>query len=59
MRTPRDVVGALGELLAGRRVGFEAARLTYAQWETIGAGGANLVPTQGVVEALRAVKEGR
>ena len=58
VRTPRDVVGALSELLAGRRVGFEAARLTYAQWETIGAGGADLVPTRGVVEALRAVKDG-
>ena len=57
VRTPRDVVGALTELLAGRRVGFEAARLTYAQWETIGAGGADLVPTRGVVEALRAVKD--
>ena len=25
VRTPRDVIGALAELLAGRRVGFEAA----------------------------------
>jgi Xaa-Pro aminopeptidase len=57
VRTPRDVVGALAELLAGRRVGFEAVRMTYAQWETIGAGGADLVPTRGVVEALRAVKD--
>jgi Xaa-Pro aminopeptidase len=57
VRTPRDVIGALGELLAGRRVGFEAARLTYASWETIGAGGADLVPTRGVVEGLRAVKD--
>jgi len=59
VRTPRDVVGALAELLTGRRVGFEAARLTYAQWETIDAGGADLVPTRGVVENLRAVKEAR
>jgi Xaa-Pro aminopeptidase len=57
VRTQRDVVGALAELLAGRRVGFEAARMTYAQWETIDAGGADLVPTRGIVEALRAVKE--
>ena len=41
----------------GRRIGFEAARLAYAQWETLGAGGADLVPTRGVVEALRAVKD--
>ena len=30
----------------------------YAQWETIGAGGAELVPTRGLVEALR-VGQGR
>jgi len=57
VRTQRHVVGALGELLAGRRAGFEAERLTYAAWETIAAGGADLVPTRGVVEALRAVKD--
>ena len=57
VRTPRDVIGALGELLAGRRVGFEAKRLVYAAWEIIAAGGADLVPTRDVVEALRAVKD--
>jgi len=57
VRTPRDVVGTLAEILAGRRVGFEAARMTYAQWETVAAGGADLVPTRGVVETLRAVKD--
>jgi Xaa-Pro aminopeptidase len=37
-------------------VGFEAAHVTYAGWETLGEGDAALVPTHGVVEGLRAVK---
>ncbi len=57
VQTRRDVAGALAELLSGRRIGFEANRIRYAQWETIGGGGAELVPTRGVVEALRAVKD--
>lgn len=57
VQTRRDVASALAELLAGRRVGFEAARISFAHWETIAAGGAELVPTRGVVEALRVVKD--
>ncbi len=57
VQTRRDVASALAELLAGKRVGFEAARISYAHWETIGAGGAELVPTRGLVESLRAVKD--
>jgi Xaa-Pro aminopeptidase len=57
VQTRRDVAGALAELLAGRRVGFEASRISFGQWETIGAGGAELVPTRAVVEALRAIKD--
>ncbi len=57
VQTRRDVASALAELLAGRRIGFEASRISFAQWETIGAGGAELVPTRGLVEALRMVKE--
>jgi Xaa-Pro aminopeptidase len=38
-------------------VGFEADHLTYAQVELLGADGLELVPTTGVVEALRAVKD--
>jgi Xaa-Pro aminopeptidase len=57
VQTRRDVAGALSELLAGRKVGFEAGKISYAQWEAIGGGGADLVPTRGVVEALRAVKD--
>jgi Xaa-Pro aminopeptidase len=54
--TKRDVTGELSRLLAGP-VGFEAGHLTYARWQTLSRGGAELRPTSGVVEALRAVKD--
>jgi Xaa-Pro aminopeptidase len=57
VQTRRDVAGALADLLTGRRVGFEAATIPYARWETIGRGGAELVATTGIVESLRAVKD--
>ena len=57
VQTQRDVAGALAELLAGRRVGFEALKILFSHWAKIGAGGVELLPTRGVVEALRAVKD--
>jgi Xaa-Pro aminopeptidase len=54
--TKRALLGELAERLTGR-VGFESGVLTHAQWQELGAGSAELVPTQGVVEALRAVKD--
>ena len=57
VQTRRDVAGTLAELLEGRTIGFEAARISFAQWETIAAGGAGLVATRAVVEALRVVKD--
>jgi Xaa-Pro aminopeptidase len=57
VRTRRDLAGALSELLAGRRIGFEASRISYAYWQTLAEGGADLVPTRGLVEALRVVKD--
>ena len=39
------------------RVAFEASHLTYANWQTLRAAGLELVPTTGVVERLRAVKD--
>jgi len=56
-RTPRAVVPALAELLSGRRVGIEAAHVSVASADTLRAGGVELVPTTGLVERLRAVKE--
>ncbi len=54
--TRRSLAVDLAERLAGQ-VGFESGTLTYAQWEALGSGGLELVPTQGVVEGLRAVKD--
>src|SRR5262249_2902376 len=56
-QTRRHVAGARAPLPAGKRVGFEAGTIAYAQWDTIRGGGADLVPTHGVVEALRSVKD--
>jgi len=55
VETKRSLLGDLSPRLPGR-VGFEAAHVTYAGWETLGTGGAELVPTFGIVEGLRAVK---
>ena len=56
-QTPRQVVPALAELLAGRRVAVEAAHLSLASADVLRAGGVELVSTAGLVEGLRAVKE--
>jgi Xaa-Pro aminopeptidase len=52
----RSLVADLAERLEGA-LAFEAAALTYAQYESLAAGGLELVPSRGAVEALRAVKE--
>jgi len=57
VETKRSLVAALAELLEGR-IGFEADAVSYASWQTLGAGGLDLVPRRGLVEALRAVKDG-
>ena len=54
--TKRQVWADLAERLSGR-IGFEPNALTYAQYETLVAGGIELVPRPGLVEALRAVKD--
>jgi Xaa-Pro aminopeptidase len=56
VETKRSLVAALAELLEGR-FGFEADAVSYASWETLSAGGLELVPRRGLVEALRAVKD--
>jgi len=56
VETKRSLVGALAELLDGT-VGFEADAVSYASWEVLRAGGLDLVPRRGLVEALRAVKD--
>ena len=56
VETKRSLVGALAELLEGA-VGFEADAVSYASWEVLRAGGLELLPRRGLVEALRAVKD--
>jgi Xaa-Pro aminopeptidase len=58
VETRRALAAHLAELLSGR-IAFEAAHLTYAEYETLTAGGLELVPTHGVVERLRVVKDAR
>ncbi|MDQ2984401.1 MAG: Xaa-Pro peptidase family protein [Actinomycetota bacterium] len=54
--TKRDTYANLAELLDGR-IAFESTHLTYARYETLQAGGLDLVPRQGLVEELRVVKD--
>ncbi len=55
-----EVIAGLAAEAGFRRVGFEKARLSYAQYEALRAQaegrGIELVPTEGIVERLRAVK---
>jgi Xaa-Pro aminopeptidase len=54
--TKRALMRDVGERLTGR-VQFEADVLPYLEWERLSAGRAELVPTHGVVDELRAVKD--
>ena len=56
VETRRDLYGDLAERLSGR-VGFEAEALTYERYETLTAGGIELVARHGLVEQLREVKD--
>jgi Xaa-Pro aminopeptidase len=51
----RHLLDDLANRLSGR-IGFESSHLTYAGYETLAAGGLDLVPRRGLVERLRAVK---
>jgi Xaa-Pro aminopeptidase len=55
--TPRDLLGYLAQRHAGRRLAFEAAHTSYAASRRLAASGVELLPANGVVEELRAVKE--
>jgi len=56
VQTTRNVIGEIAETLSGR-IAFEATTLTYANFEVLRDGGVEAVPTKGVVEGLRAVKD--
>jgi Xaa-Pro aminopeptidase len=53
--TRRDLIGELAEMLSGR-IAFERV-LPYGLYEVLRDGGLDLVPTSGLVEQLRAVKD--
>jgi Xaa-Pro aminopeptidase len=55
VETRRDVIGELAETLTGP-LGFEGT-LPFAQFQRLERGGLELVPHDGVVEGLRAVKD--
>ncbi len=55
VETARSLLGDLAGRLSGT-IAFEAHDVSYAGWQTLGAGGLDLLPTRGLVEALRAVK---
>jgi Xaa-Pro aminopeptidase len=56
VETTRALATSLAGLLPDR-VAFEASHVTYAVWETLSAGGRELVPRTKLVERLRAVKD--
>jgi len=56
VETERALLAGLARRLHGR-IGFEAAAVSYAGYETLRGGGLDLVPTAGAVEELRAVKD--
>lgn len=57
VEVPRSLLPAIGERLAGRRIGFEEQHLPYAGYRALVDAGVDAVPTAGLVESLRAVKD--
>jgi Xaa-Pro aminopeptidase len=57
VETSRNLLLSVGEQLAGRRVAVEDQHLPYAGYRTLADAGVEVVPTTGVVESLRAVKD--
>ncbi|MGH3128232.1 MAG: M24 family metallopeptidase [Gaiellaceae bacterium] len=57
VETARGLIPAVGELLAGRRIGFEEQHLPHALYRTLVDAGVDAVPASGLVESLRAVKD--
>ena len=53
----RGLIPAVGELLSGRRIQFEEQHLPHALYRMLIDAGVDAVPTTGLVEGLRAVKD--
>jgi Xaa-Pro aminopeptidase len=54
--TKRAIMADVGARLKGR-VQFEADVLPYLEWERLSSGAAELVPTSGLVDGIRAIKD--
>lgn len=57
VEAPRNMVAFVGERLAGRRIGIEEEHLPHALYRVLTGAGIDVVPTKGLVESLRAVKD--
>jgi Xaa-Pro aminopeptidase len=57
VETPRNLLSAIAERLAGRRIAIEELHLPYAYYRMLADAGVDVVPRAGLVESLRAVKE--
>jgi Xaa-Pro aminopeptidase len=57
VETARNLLAAVGELLAGRRIAFEEAHLAFAGYRALVEADVDAVPAAGLVESLRAVKD--
>lgn len=57
VETARNLLTAIGEHLSRRRIAFEEAHLPYAGYRALADAGVELVPSAGLVESLRAVKD--
>jgi Xaa-Pro aminopeptidase len=57
VETSRNLLAAIAEALAGRTIAFEAAQLPYAGFQVLEGAGVSPVPSTGLVEALRAIKD--
>jgi Xaa-Pro aminopeptidase len=57
VETARNLLVAIGEHLGSRRVLFEEAHLPFAGYRVLTEAGVELIPTVGLVESLRAVKD--
>jgi Xaa-Pro aminopeptidase len=57
VETARGMIPAIGALLAGRRIQFEEQHLPHALYRQLAEAGVDVVPSSGLVESLRAVKD--
>jgi Xaa-Pro aminopeptidase len=57
VETARSLVPSIAALLSGRRIAFEEDHLPHAGYRALVEAGVDAVPTSGLVESLRAVKD--